>query len=170
MICNYCKKREAAFYIEQATKDSQKRMHVCMDCAVKNGLCPPPDRVQEAINTMFSNYSKEERKRSEEEHTLCPGCGKNLLDMRTTFSAGCPECYEVFKKEIQLFLKARGVTGEYTGSMPRRLSTFRSSLMDKVDLEAKLKISVLNEDYEKAAIYRDYLRALEKYPVSDGTK
>ena len=61
------------------------------------------------------------------------------------------------------------ITGTYTGSMPRRIATFRSRLTDRIDLEAKLEQSIQNEDYEKAAIYRDYLRALERGAVADGS-
>ena len=53
--------------------------------------------------------------------------------------------------------------------MPRRLTTFRSHLTDRIDLKAKLEQSIQNEDYEKAAIYRDYLRALERRAVADGS-
>ena len=52
--------------------------------------------------------------------------------------------------------------------MPNRLSTFRSVLTDRIALQAKLEESIKNEDYEKAAIYRDYLKALEKSPVAGG--
>ena len=168
MICNYCCKREAAFFIEQSTKDSSKRLHICMECAVKNGISPDPQRVQYAINSLFKTVAQEIKKRSAEEETLCPGCGKSLAAIKHSFSAGCPECYDVFKKEINELLTSHGFTGSYTGSMPRNLASFRSSLMDKVNIETKLKISIQNEDYEKAAMYRDYLRSLERQPVSDG--
>ena len=50
--------------------------------------------------------------------------------------------------------------------MPKRLDTFRSVLTDRIALQGKLEESLKNEDYEKAAVYRDYLRALEKSPVN----
>ena len=53
--------------------------------------------------------------------------------------------------------------------MPKRIASFRSLLTDRIDLEAKLEQSVKDEDYEKAAIYRDYLRALERKSVADGS-
>ena len=35
-------------------------------------------------------------------------------------------------------------------------------------IQGKLEESLKREDYEKAAVYRDYLKALEKSPVSGG--
>ena len=52
--------------------------------------------------------------------------------------------------------------------MPKRLASFRNSLTDRADLQAKLDEAVKNENYEKAAVYRDFLKALERGSVSDG--
>ena len=43
-----------------------------------------------------------------------------------------------------------------------------SALTDRIWLRTKLEESVANEDYEKAALYRDRLKALEKCAVADG--
>ena len=53
--------------------------------------------------------------------------------------------------------------------MPSRLRSFRSRLTDRMDLQAKLEDSIKSENYEKAAMYRDFLRALEKQSVADGS-
>ena len=54
--------------------------------------------------------------------------------------------------------------------MPARLSTIHSVLNDRVILQNKLNDALSREDYEKAAMYRDYLKALEKQSVSDGSE
>ena len=69
---------------------------------------------------------------------------------------------------VRDILSKQGIKGPYKGVMPNRLSTFRSVLTDRIALQAKLEESIKNEDYEKAAIYRDYLKALEKSPVAGG--
>ena len=52
--------------------------------------------------------------------------------------------------------------------MPDRLANMRSVLNDRVVLQDKLSKAVENEEYEKAAMYRDYLKALENSSVADG--
>ena len=49
--------------------------------------------------------------------------------------------------------------------MPHRLASVHSVLTDRIMLQNKLNAAVEREDYEKAAMYRDYLKALEKNPV-----
>ena len=100
---------------------------------------------------------------------LCPVCGSNLAFIKKAGVAGCPECYEVFKDEIKTSMREHGITVTYTGSFPKRLSGFRNALTDRNDLQAKLDEAVREENYEKAAVYRDYLRALEKGSVADAS-
>ena len=50
--------------------------------------------------------------------------------------------------------------------MPKRIRNFSSVLTTRVAIQGKLEESLKKEDYEKAAIYRDYLKALEKAPVA----
>ena len=66
-------------------------------------------------------------------------------------------------------LRNFGVQQNYTGMLPRRLASFRNTLTDRMDIQLKLEESVRNEDYEKAAVYRDFLHALEKSSVSDAS-
>ena len=49
----------------------------------------------------------------------------------------------------------------YRGSLPRQLSQYRSLLEDRAELQNRLNESIANEDYEKAAVYRDRLKELE---------
>lgn len=79
---------------------------------------------------------------------------------------GCPECYAIFKNDVRHFLETNGIKEIFKGSMPARLSSVRSVLNDRVVLQNKLNIAIQKEDYEKAAMYRDYLKALEKSAVS----
>ena len=54
--------------------------------------------------------------------------------------------------------------------MPQRLSSVHSVLNDRMILQNKLDAAVASEDYEKAAMYRDYLKALENEAVADGAR
>ena len=132
-----------------------------MECAVQHGLSPDPQNIQRSIGSLFEEISKAESAANPEESRLCPVCGTSLASIRRTGKAGCPECWEIFKTELVSIMEERGIKGPYTGSMPHRIATFRSSLTDRVE-------SIKNEDYEKAAVYRDYLRALESRSVSAG--
>ena len=100
------------------------------------------------------------------ENKLCPVCGTSLKEITRNGKTGCPECYAIFKNDVRHFLETNGIKEIFKGSMPARLSSVRSVLNDRVVLQNKLNIAIQKEDYEKAAMYRDYLKALEKSAVS----
>ena len=97
---------------------------------------------------------------------MCPVCGTSLKSIKTAFCAGCPECYHVFYSEIKEILNKKGLSLSYSGKMPNYVKGFRSVLTDRILLQSKLEESIEKEDYEKAAVYRDYLKALEKTSVA----
>jgi protein arginine kinase activator len=67
-------------------------------------------------------------------------------------------------------MEISGITGQYSGSYPLRLGQVRSVLSDRMSIRTKLEESVAKEDYERAAMYRDRLRALEGCAVAVGER
>lgn len=169
MICDLCKKNEAVIFLESIGKNGKRKINLCPECAISRGIQAPVS-AQNAQNlaAVFKEIEEKEEALDVNSKRLCPVCGKSLFAVLETGMAGCPECYEVFKQDITASLKEHGITGPYSGSMPSRLSGFRNSLTDRADLQAKLEEAVRSENYEKAAVYRDFLKALEKGSVSDG--
>lgn len=92
---------------------------------------------------------------------VCKGCGCTYEKIVETQKIGCPECYFEFKDEFKDVLEGLGVKSKYKGTLPMHISGYRSILVDKMVLQQKLEEAVNNEEFEKAALYRDYLQALE---------
>ena len=169
MLCDFCQERDAVFYIEQTTMNNTKRtLHICLECAEERGVTPDPRSIEKCVGSLFAELARIAQKAREADNHECPVCGTSLLSIKRSMRVGCPECYAIFKNEISTLLKKQGVNGSYSGSMPQRLRNFKSVLTDRIQIQTKLEESLKNEDYEKAAIYRDYLKALEKQPVAGG--
>lgn len=167
MECDFCHEREAVIFVEQISKNGNKRkINMCMECAVAHGISPDPKNIETNIDDLFKELSESVNKIRIENNKLCPVCGTKLSEIKKSSHTGCPECYEIFKTQIKECLEKRGIEGKYSGSMPARLASFHSVLNYRIMLQNKLKDAVQKEDYEKAALYRDYLHALEKQPVS----
>lgn len=167
MICDLCKKREAVIFIEQSSKTFRRKICLCRECAAARGVVSAPVIPDNTVMaSLFEEVDRLNRILDTDALRLCPVCGKSLADIKKTGHAGCPECYSVFSGEIRESMRRHGIAGTYSGSMPRRLAGFRNALTDRADLQAKLEESVRREDYEKAAVYRDYLRALERGSVA----
>ena len=170
MICDLCRTREAVIFLEQMDKNIKRKINLCAECAAARGIAAPvPAPNQQNVAALFQEIVERNMALDSDSKRVCPSCGKSILDIKQQGIAGCPECYEVFKAEIRESMNAHGITGTYTGSMPLRVKGFRNALTDRADLQAKLDEAVRTENYEKAAVYRDYLRALEKGSVADGS-
>ena len=169
MICDFCHEREAVIFLEQVNGNGQKRkISICRECAQAHGISPDPKSIESSIGELFREINAFTHKLAVENSRMCPVCGMGIVELRKTGKAGCPECYAIFKEDIKTLLKKNGINGSYTGSMPERLAGVHSVLNDRIALQNKLNDAVASEDYEKAAMYRDYLHALEKSPVAGG--
>lgn len=161
MNCDFCQKNEAFVFIELQGPVARKKLNLCKECSDRLGITQNP----KAATSLFKELSEVSRKIEENDNKACPVCGNRLAEVKKN-RIGCSECYSIFKDEIRSILSRQGIKGPYTGLMPRRLANFRSVLTDRIVLQTKLEESLKKEDYEKAAVYRDYLRALEKTPVN----
>ena len=169
MLGDFCREEEAVIFLEQMNNNGQKRkINICMDCALERGITNDPASIEVSIGNLFKELSEISKKVLTENNKLCPVCGTSLGSIKKTGITGCPECYAIFKKEIKKYIENAGITESYSGSMPERLASVKSVLNDRIALQNKLNAAVEKEDYEKAAMYRDYLKALEKSSVSFG--
>ncbi|MBP5402923.1 MAG: UvrB/UvrC motif-containing protein [Treponema sp.] len=163
MLCDLCHKNEATFFVEQTSKTGKRKLHFCAECVRSRGFSTDPKEISKALNSLFAEIYEKEKSSD----MACPVCGQHLSRIKLTGLTGCPECYEIFKSQIIEYMKKQKIYGEYKGQMPERISTFRSVLTDRIDVMKKLELAVKNEDYEKAAFYRDYLHAIENKAVFD---
>ncbi len=97
----------------------------------------------------------------------CSVCGSAFDQIVKSQSIGCAECYYTFAQEFRQTLESYGISGEYKGSLPKRLKGYRSTLVDRMTMQIKLEEAVAAEDYEKAALYRDYLKVLNHGTQTD---
>lgn len=153
MKCDICKTREAVMMIQQRHGKEKQELHLCAACARERGIESHSDHIESTIQRLMKDFT--------EVHP-CSVCGTTLEDIRKQRRVGCPNCYKQFGNEIQLLLKRKAPQGEYTGSVPRRLTFGRGLLEDRALLQSKLDAAVQNEDYEKAAVYRDRIRSLDE--------
>ncbi|MDE5897980.1 MAG: UvrB/UvrC motif-containing protein [Treponemataceae bacterium] len=167
MKCDLCEK-EAAVFVEGGDGGSRKRVSLCAECAAAHGL-PLRFAERKTMSLLLAEITAKKGASPDGERRLCPACGKCLSEIVDGGIAGCPECYVAFHEEIAEAMRRHGLYGTYAGSLPRRLASFRSALTDRLDLQTKLEEAVRSENYEKAAVYRDYLRVLERGGVADGS-
>ncbi len=164
MLCDFCGEREAVLFIEQSSPEGKRKLNMCFECATARGISDDPKTIEKSLVSLFQEFTS---KKKVEDNKVCPVCGTSLHSIKMMRITGCTECYSIFQDEILKIQGNIGVNAPYVGTMPKRLRGFRSSLTDRTLVQAKLKEAIVKEDYEKAAFYRDYLKAMEKSPVND---
>lgn len=168
MICDLCGENDAVLFIEQTNENGKRKLNLCVDCAREHGVSPDSKTIGRSLALLFDSMMGRKNQPKAEDSRLCPVCGISVREIQMTRRAGCPECYSIFRGEVCDALKKIGVIPPYKGTLPKRLKNFRSVLTDRIVIQAKLEESLKREDYERAAVYRDYLKALEKAPVAGG--
>lgn len=161
MKCEICGIREAVVFVQQVTSTRTIEMHLCLECARDRGISTSGANMEVSLDNLLSGLLQEASSSVSPQNAACPVCGQTLNGLRRVKSAGCPECYTVFKSEIFSILKSSGLEGTYHGALPKKLAHFHSVLTDRMMLQSKMADAVAVEDYEKAAVYRDRLKSLE---------
>lgn len=164
MKCDICGERDAIFTITHVIGSERKELHLCAECAKEANIPLNEQKIGNSVrNLLYSLIDKKHK--SMDDNKICPVCGQSLSTIKKTRRVGCAECYTAFKTEIKTIFNEKNITMEYSGTLPKQLKCFHSVLSDRMMLNAKLKEAVENEEYEKAAVYRDQLKILESNAV-----
>ncbi len=99
---------------------------------------------------------------------VCSICGSSYEQIVKSQKIGCAECYYTFEEEFTDTLKKNNIIGDYKGSLPKHLKGYKSTIVNRVEMQLKLDEAVANEEYEKAALYRDYLKVLNSQKIVSG--
>ena len=159
-------------FLTQIVNGKVTEMALCEECAKARGLFDPqsltfaekffPQELQRQMDKIVRQLvqgDKEEKHHPAAEGcdvlTACPVCHFTLEDYRRTNRLGCPDCYTFLASELNA--PCEDTEAEET---PRQEQPRRSTK----DLEAELQQAVEREDYERAAVLRDEIKALNNAP------
>ncbi len=166
MVCDFCQENEAIIFLEQYSQGERRKLNICLECAMARGIEPDSKNIESHVKDLFTELTERVKKTLSENNKACPVCATRLGEIKNNQIVGCPECYEIFKDSIRNQLNKNGIKIRYSGEMPSRLSSVHSVLTDRIALQNKMNEAIEKEEYEKAAMYRDYLKALEKKAVN----
>jgi protein arginine kinase activator len=167
MKCDICNENDAEIFMQQLILGQRGEIHLCRECAHERGISINGDRLEFSLAGFIAGLRAKALEMQQANDTrVCPVCGRSLFQIKKDRACGCPECYAAFSTEIKQLMESSGITGQYSGSYPLRLGQVHAVLSDRMTIRTKLEESVAKEDYEKAAFYRDRLRALETSAVA----
>lgn len=171
MLCQSCGKKEATFHYTSHENGKVTELHLCHDCAAEKGFLDDsfknfnPFAFLENNENMFGELLGgmlgSQNSGSLKEAAVCPFCGMRLREFMHGGKAGCAKCYTTFKDAIAPTLKKLHGNTAHTGKFPKGHAEFHAKKARKAELEELLKRAIETQEYEKAATYRDAIRALD---------
>ena len=172
MLCEKCKKNNATVVIRQNINGAQSEIHLCNECSkmyneyFENGYSKMFSDfgfgMGSVLGSIFGQDFLSENLISNKEEPKCPICNTTLIEIKNSGNVGCSKCYETFKEQLMpLINRIHGKT-VHSGRIPAS-SEGKLSLKNKLaEAEKQLKISIENQEFEKAAKLRDEIIELKK--------
>lgn len=151
MICEVCGKRVATVHVKTMVNGVYTEKHMCASCAKEYesdlDLLTPAGM----LSSMFKGSNTKGKR--------CSNCGTTSTEFQKTGYVGCSKCYEEFSDVIEPVIRRVQGNIAHVGRVPTPVvkpTSEREKLL--IELEQAVKV----EDYKKAAIIRDKIKALEE--------
>ena len=176
MLCQECKKNPATFHYTQNNNGVITEAHLCHKCAKKSGYIDDSNNIFNHFDSadnilsqsgnmlselLYGMFAPESAAKSIREASVCPLCGMRLSDFVHSGKAGCAKCYSTFKNSLAPSLKKLHGNSAHIGKVPpgHAESKVRENKIE--EYKQLLKKAIENQEYEKAAEYRDTIKELE---------
>lgn len=163
MICEHCHKETATIFLTQVYEGKKIELHLCSKCAKEKEamLYDNTSSFQQFLGGLLklSNTDNQEKNTP---RIVCPKCSMSLDEFRKTSKIGCAHCYEAFEPYIKHIVKSVHGSQEHTGKRPLRMGKQLSLTEQIEELESRLKLALLQEDYYEAAMIRDELHRIKE--------
>ncbi len=161
MLCCVCKTKEAKVHLTQIVGGKMQKVDLCEECAKEKGVNDPAGfSLADLLLGLGASQEMEQAVGGPE--LRCPHCGFTQADFKKSGRLGCSECYVTFAEGLEGLLKTMHTGTRHVGKVPAALQQTRE-LADRLKmLHKKLEKAVADEDFEKAAVYRDEIKQMKE--------
>ncbi len=168
MKCDRCGK-PSVYHSTLIVNGVSQTTNLCRDCAIKEGVFnTSPASVFDDFDDMFSLFTDFLPDKTAD--IVCPVCKTSLSQFRSTHKLGCPNCYEVFKNEVNAVLKRLAPFDSHKPEISQTSEQTKQSAKAKKPTTKAEKIAALREEmatavreerYEDAGKIKKQIAALE---------
>lgn len=159
MKCEKCNQNEATVYMTKTYNGETVEMHLCDTCAKENESLFFDDGIsfQQFLSGLLDHSKPSQNKQN---IITCKSCGMSIEDFKRTSLVGCADCYRTFEGYLKPIVKRLQSNTIHTGKRPSHVDESLKIREKLMRLERELKIALMEEDYEQAAVLRDSIREL----------
>lgn len=158
MKCDRCGK-QSVYRSTLIVNGVSQTTNLCRECAIKEGVfSTEPTSIFEDMFSPFIGFMPFETK----EDVVCPVCKTSLRQFKSTGLLGCPNCYDVFSKEIANLVNRIAPHTQHKQDSIASLKNSKQSKAEKIEeLKQLLKQAVKEERYEDAGKLKKQIQKLE---------
>ncbi len=165
--CQICEMHSATLRIKALKNGAEVEMHICDDCARFKGLVEKGRESESELAAFFKTASQNilgteaDSDNLQGKNLSCSNCRMPFTKFQQDGLLGCSQCYSVFQYELEPLLKRIHGSAKHIGSRPRPLRI----IANQPDIEAlkqELHLAISQENFERAADFRDLIRDLEQ--------
>jgi protein arginine kinase activator len=163
MMCESCQKNPATVHLTDVSNNSKREVHLCETCAEGHGVPIKSYLYKPSFQELLTQVTQAQAApESSEQDLRCPRCGITYRKFRATGKFGCPQDYEVFRKELlSLMEKIHNGKVNHVGKVPLRAGDQIARQKELRSLRAELEKAIQGEAYERAADLRDRIHKIE---------
>ncbi len=155
MICQVCKKNEAAICIVKMSNNKKETIYICPTCANKmeDQLI---GSINQLLNPIFEKFIKKNNNLEIDNNHICPTCGQTGREWQETNTLNCKDCAQFIDIEVI-----------HEGKIPRNNKEELYVINLIKEKECYLKKLIAEEKYEEAAVIRDEIKDLKGDCIDD---
>jgi protein arginine kinase activator len=177
MICEECKQRPATVHLTKIYDNKKIELHLCEECARAHTGLPikfnfslePGLSMQKLLASLLGGAAPKEYSAgadvsedvTAEGGPQCPNCSLTYRQFGQTGRLGCSRCYQAFAAQLEPLLRRVQGNIRHTGKVPQRSAGLLGFRRELESLKGELRSAIQAEAYERAAVLRDRIRALE---------
>jgi protein arginine kinase activator len=170
MKCTFCHSNNTIIHIHEYSLQGIKKINLCFECALMKGLNIKADEIDKLFKNLIKNIFKLSEsnkntglnKKNTSFSLICPSCKSTINNINEEMTVGCPICYVVFEKFIDLLIYKTNNSLNYIGKLPLELRNILKNRVKLINLKRELKKNVSSENFSNAALVRDEIITLKK--------
>ena len=176
MVCQHCRCQVATIHIQKITKEGKLRdQWLCAECASRLGLLPAESKWFTGEINPYRTYRQQE--------DSCPVCGMTFSQLMAGGAPGCSRCFSVYHRQLRSIIQKMHGLSSYAGKQPEQSYALRivrrenQALISQGELlrlslyqkQREMEKAVEKQDFERAALLRDEIRAMQEKEKNHGT-
>jgi protein arginine kinase activator len=171
MLCERCRKEEAAIHLTEIVQEMRSEVHLCEACAKEIGLNSKLSSFSLSFPDMLSFIEMDEAEPSDD-LPVCLVCGTDFVRYAKHGKLGCPACYRYLEGPISGVIRGYHGDKKHSGKIPSNMAAGEDAVaveaaaeildMSVDELKRNLRSALRDERYEDAAILRDKINLASK--------